>query len=519
MNVNAYKIALKAVAITAAISFSFAGFIQPASAGVSAPVVPVPNKTITEASVGIQMFMWNWKSLEAECTNVLGPEGIDWMQISPPQEHIRGGNWWTHYQPVSYKLDSDLGTRAEFTAMVQACNTAGVQVIADVVINHMANTSGEGYAGTNFTKYDYPGLYSSTDFHAGLDPSDSNYCSNDISNYDDAWETTHCELGGLPDLATENPSVQAKIAGYLNDLISIGVAGFRVDAAKHFGAANLAAVRDQLTLVNGEKPYFASEVIGSKETNQPFTSFSDVWAWGYVDDMVSLFATGQTGMGASTTGRWDSFNSSDKTITMVSNHDTEHHGPSALTWADGKKFQLANIFMLADKFGKPMLYSGYAFTSENAGATKESDGGDVQDAICPVKTTVPQPMIADGIYSCMQRWTAIKGMIQWRGAVGSAPHTSRVYNKGLKVLSFKRGNGFIAINASDKPVKRHFKISLPKGQYCDVISGGAQPIAGFKKCVGKKLVVASNGQTFINLPAQGAVAFNALTSALIGLPD
>ena len=71
--------------------------------------------------------------------------------------------------------------------MVQACNATGVQVIVDVVINHMAGThircafsalsepacllnemyfligidSGSGVAGHLFTHYNYPGIYSS----------------------------------------------------------------------------------------------------------------------------------------------------------------------------------------------------------------------------------------------------------------------------------------------------------------------------------------------------------------------
>ena len=37
-----------------------------------------------------------------------------YVEVSPPQESIQGTQWWTSYQPVSYKLDSKLGTEAEF---------------------------------------------------------------------------------------------------------------------------------------------------------------------------------------------------------------------------------------------------------------------------------------------------------------------------------------------------------------------------------------------------------------------
>ena len=37
-----------------------------------------------------------------------------------------------------------------------------------------------------------------------------------------------------------------KVAEYLNDMIDIGVAGFRVDAAKHMWPEDIAAIQDRL---------------------------------------------------------------------------------------------------------------------------------------------------------------------------------------------------------------------------------------------------------------------------------
>ncbi len=75
------------------------------------PTVPSPAGS---RDVGIQLFQWNWNSIAAECTDVLGPAGISWVLTSPPQEHILGEQWWTAYQPVSYKIESRLGTREQF---------------------------------------------------------------------------------------------------------------------------------------------------------------------------------------------------------------------------------------------------------------------------------------------------------------------------------------------------------------------------------------------------------------------
>jgi alpha-amylase len=43
----------------------------------------------------------------------------------------------------------------------------------------------------------------------------------------------NCRLVGLPDLTISKDYVSDKIAAYMNRLIDIGVAGFRIDAAKH----------------------------------------------------------------------------------------------------------------------------------------------------------------------------------------------------------------------------------------------------------------------------------------------
>ena len=68
-------------------------------------------------------------------------------------EHIRPSEWWARYQPVSYILDSRSGNRTQFASMVERCNAVGVNIIVDLVINHMAapghtsGTAGSSYDG------------------------------------------------------------------------------------------------------------------------------------------------------------------------------------------------------------------------------------------------------------------------------------------------------------------------------------------------------------------------------------
>lgn len=97
------------------------------------------------SDVIIEMFQWSWNSVAAECTSFIGPAGYGYVQVSPAQEAIPGAEWSTSYSPVSYILDSKLGTRDEYSTMVQTCHDAGTKVLADVVTNHMSGgSSGNG---------------------------------------------------------------------------------------------------------------------------------------------------------------------------------------------------------------------------------------------------------------------------------------------------------------------------------------------------------------------------------------
>lgn len=71
----------------------------------------------------------------------------------------------------------------------------------------------------------------------------------------------------LLDLALEKDYVRSKVAEYMNYLIDIGVAGFRIDAAKHMWPGDVKAILDKLKDLNtkwfsaGAKPFIYQEVI------------------------------------------------------------------------------------------------------------------------------------------------------------------------------------------------------------------------------------------------------------------
>lgn len=76
----------------------------------------------------------------------------------------------------------------------------------------------------------------------------------------------HPQLSSLADLKTETDYVRTKIAAYLQDLLNLGVYGFRIDAAKHMAVGDINAILSKLSRF----PYVVQEVIyGAGEPIQP----------------------------------------------------------------------------------------------------------------------------------------------------------------------------------------------------------------------------------------------------------
>ncbi|AOW86628.1 alpha-amylase family protein [Streptomyces olivaceus] len=429
--------------LTAAVALAAAAVVMTPT---GAPASPPGAKDVTAV-----LFEWNFASVAKECTSTLGPAGYGYVQVSPPAEHIQGGQWWTSYQPVSYKIAGRLGDRAAFESMVDTCHAAGVKVVADAVVNHMSAGSGTGTGGSSYSKYDYPGLYSSPDFDD---------CTAQISNYQDRYNVQHCELVGLADLDTGEEYVRGKIAGYLNDLLSLGVDGFRIDAAKHIPAADLANIRSRLS---DPSVYWKQEVIhGAGEAVQPaeYTGTGDVQEFRYAYDLKRVFTNENLAYLKNYGEDWGYLGSADAGV-FVDNHDTERNG-STLNYKNDAAYTLANVFMLAWPYGAPDVNSGYEWSDADAGPP---NGGRV-DACW------------QGGWKCQHAWPEIESMVAFRNATRGEAVTDWWDNGGDAIAFGRGGKGFVAVNHESGPLDRTYQTSLPAGTYCDVQSGGTVAVNG-----------------------------------------
>ncbi len=126
------------------------------------------------------------------------------------------GKWYYHYQPVDFKIGNyQLGTRSDFLSMCKAAHENGIAVIVDIVPNHTTPMIDE----VSKEMIDYCGGLEAF-YHKGKTPGIRS-------------SLTNSNIGGLPDINTENPRVQEYFRAYLEDLKNCGADGWRIDCAKH----------------------------------------------------------------------------------------------------------------------------------------------------------------------------------------------------------------------------------------------------------------------------------------------
>ncbi|HMG57469.1 MAG TPA: carbohydrate-binding module family 20 domain-containing protein [Kofleriaceae bacterium] len=475
----------------------------------------------------VQLFEWKWTDIARECETYLGPKGFAAVQISPPNEHnwITSGDgapypWWMRYQPVSYSLDnSRSGNRAQFIDMVNRCNAVGVGIYADAVINHMTSGSGTTSSAGNdpWGVESYPRVpYGPGDFHAT--------CT--VSNYQDAGNVQSCQLVGLQDLNTGAGYVRGKLADYLVDLATIGVKGFRVDAAKHISPGDLGAIISAVNARVATRPYWFLEVIGAAgEAVQPAQYFStddnlvNVTEFAYGQQLFGKFAGGGKLADLRTFGESWGLMPSNRGVAFTDNHDTQRGhagGGGVLTYHNGPTYDLANVFMLAWPYGFPVVMSSYAFNTSSAFDTSFGPPFDTGTGATrgPWDGNPAQPAClnqAVGGWVCEHRFRPIGNMVGFRNATVSNWFVTDWWDNGGNQIAFGRGNqGFVVINKEGGALGRSFHTSLPAGSYCNVISGDYVPATGGApaNCTGSVATVDGAGNVTFNVAAFTAAAIH-----------
>jgi alpha-amylase len=498
---------------------------------ITTPPVPVVRPTLPETyratghaasgDVAVHLFEWKWPDIARECETVLAPAGVAAVQVSPPQEHsiTPSKDWSERYQPVSYSIErSRSGTGAQFADMVARCKAVGIGIYVDAVINHMTNSPspGIGSNGTAYTKYEYPGLYSQADFHSP--------CL--VTNYASAANVQDCELLSLPDLNTASTSVRQKIANYLLALARLGVAGFRIDAAKHIQQVELDEILKILNTTLAAEgravPYVFLEVSsGSGEALSPRDYYGEGYSSGGAADITEFTFVGVGNKFLNANGErlfqlnpngtsGNQFSPSawglmpaDKAVVFLQNHDTQHQG--GISYRDGNVFRLANVWMLAQPYGYPSILSSFAFNypAGNSMGPPSDANGNTNDVTCA--SSLETAII--GQWVCEHRDPYIRNMIGFRRIVAGSD-VNHWWDDGANAIAFSRGTkGFVAINRNSTSLATVVQTGLSPGVYCDRLTGGR----GTSSCIGTAITVTATGTISLSLAANTAIAIDTST--------
>lgn len=469
----------------------------------------------------VQLFQWRWTDIATECTQWLGPQGYGAVQISPPQASKTANGWWGVYQPVNFvNLTSRMGDRAQLQQMIDTCHAAKVRVYADIVVNQMADGSSAQHglatdgSSWNAATLSYP-YFSANDFHGNCTIDEGDYTSAAGRN-----DVIYCRLGGLPDLATGHGYVQQQIVNYLRTLLDMGIDGFRIDAAKHQQPEALKAIVDAVKATHprtraGEPIWITQEVLPDGGVNR-----ADYFGIGTVNEFQFTFAMRDVFRGIngltlssipSVMGQWGQWGGSwgfmppQHATILVNNWDTERNGSSLNASNDTgsmpndtqgtKRYDLANIFMLAQGYGEAQVQSGFRFTNKDADRPAASPYANGQAQV-------------NVVWDFVHRWRGISNMVKFRSAVRDQPQGNWTVGNPNQV-AFSRGSvGFVALNNSGSTWSRSFHTGLPPGTYCNVIDGSLN--AAGTGCTGSTVTVDASGQAALQVPADGGAAVPAV---------
>jgi len=322
----------------------------------------------------------------------------------------------------------------------------------------------------------------------------------------------NCWLVGLPDLNTGAGYVRDKIVEFLNNLIDLGVAGFRVDAVKHMWPADLQNIYGRLKNLNtnygfgaNSRPFITQEVIdlgGEAIQKTEYTHLGTVTEFRFSAEIGKAFRGGNQLRYLRNFGPEWGFLASNLALTFVDNHDNQrgHGGGGAdvLTYKEAKQYKMATAFHLAFGFGIPRIMSSFTFSNGDQGPP--ATNGNINSP------TFNSDGSCGGGWACEHRWRQIYNMIGFRNTAGSVA-VANWWDNGANQIAFSRGNrAFIVFNGDSSNLSQNLATGLPAGTYCELTSG----VRSGNSCTGASITVGSDGRATFNIASNASDGFLAI---------
>lgn len=400
-------------------------------------------ETIQQGTV-LHCFVWQFEDIRKELPRI-AEAGFKAVQTSPFQLSFYGGEWSIYYSPFGFSLndESALGTKEDLKALCEEADKYGIEVIVDVVANHLApfrefwnGEYGYGEYLEDYEKFDKKYL-------------DEKYWHNhgNIRSYYKRSEVTLGDMDRyLPDLNTENAEVQNDVKKMIAEYRELGVDGFRWDAAKHIALPSEGS--DFWQNVIDSELYNYGEILGgptndnkSDDLMREYTDYMTVTDSAYGASLLSMFNNGKV---SGTDGNWVNRGvNSDKLIYWAETHDTYCQGDSKGVTQNAVDRAYA---VAASRQGASALY--FSRPAERYGAAFTGEKG---------STHFTAPEVA-----AVNRFHNIMGD---RADCYSVSDNCAVVTRegGGAVLALGKGTGAVSV--------QNGKSYVPEGEYIDEISG------------------------------------------------
>lgn len=434
----------------------------------------------TNDDVILHAWSWSFDTIAANMHDI-AEAGYAYVQTSPantcfvgedggmalfsqPGDSVKG-KWYYYYQPTDWKIGNYLlGNRDQFKAMMDSAAKYNVKVIVDVLPNHTA---------VDHTAV-LPDLDNAVGGHDKLFHANG---FNDIIDYNDRYQCTTGKMGGLPDVNTENPDFQAYYMTYVNDLLSLGVRGFRYDTAKHIGlpsdpldslaernnfwdiATGREAVKGISLGVPRDSLFIYGEVLQDRNVKEAeYGEYMDLTASAYGHALRKVLDKGD--FNADSLLNWHHPVDSKHLVTWVESHDTyaNEHESAGLT---DDQIRMGWIFLAARQNGTPLFFS------RPAGSTRENYWGNNRVGARGNDEFKHPEVVA---------------VNKFRRAMHGQPETIIPANEGAVVAVLRGTAGLALINLSSSAQTLDIDLSatsptFPDGTYTDPVSGTTFTVA------------------------------------------
>lgn len=435
-----------------------------------------PNVTNT----GTIMHAWSWSFPEiARNMKNIADAGFTMVQTSPVQEcffpegsgkkifdeNVTEGNWYYYYQPTDWKIGNQIvGTREQMVEMMDSAKKYNVAVIVDVLPNH--------------TAFDIDAV--SDDFYKAVGGRDKMFHTNGLTpihDYNDRVECTLYAMGNLPDVNTENPDFQKYYLEFVNDLIGLGVKGFRYDTAKHIGVhsdpvdkeagvkendfwdvvTGRKAVKGLKLAVPADSLFIYGEVLQDKTVPElEYAEYMGQTASSYGHVLREMLE--QRSAKGKDIINWHHSAAPEFLTTWVESHDTYANAHESAHLTDDQ-IRTAWVFLTARQNGTPLFFS------RPAGSTRTNYyGNNVLGAMGNDEFMHPEVVAVN----------------KFRQAMNGLKEDIQTGNDG-RVLVVNRGKkGAAIINLSTVAQKIDIPTGLPNGTYKDNVYGKEFKVKGGK---------------------------------------